>query len=110
MYSLIAYFIAFKMIDIVIEGLDEGKAVMIVSKKGTEIAEMIMNRLGRGATIIDAKGGYQGAANAVIYSVVTRLEVAKLKRIIQELDENAFVTISDVNDIMGGKHKKRAIH
>lgn len=110
MYSLIAYFVAFKVIDIIIEGLDEGKAAFIISKKGAEIAAAIMNRLGRGATMIDAKGGYRGAANTVVYSVVTRLEVAKLKRIIQELDENAFVTINDVNDIMGGKHKKRAIH
>lgn len=110
MYSLIAYFIAFKMIDITIEGLEEGKAAFIVSGKGEDIGEAIMARLGRGVTFLEAKGGYTRKPKTVLYSVVTRLEVAKLKRIINEIDENAFVTINDVNDIMGGKHKKRAIH
>ena len=110
MYSLIAYFIAFKIIDITIEGLDEGKAAFIVSSKGEDIAKVIMARLGRGVTFLEAKGGYTGKSKTVLYSVVTRLEVAKLKRIINEIDENAFVTINDVNDVMGGKHQKRAIH
>ncbi|MCR4434745.1 MAG: YitT family protein [Clostridiales bacterium] len=110
MYSLIAYFIAFKVIDITIEGLDEAKAAIIISEKGQEIAETIIARLGRGVTFLDGKGGYSDSRKTILYSVVTRLEVAKLKSIINDKDEGAFVTITDVSDIMGGKHKKRAIH
>lgn len=110
MYSLIAYFIAFKMIDITIEGLEETKAVMVISEKSELIAEKVMARLGRGVTFLNGKGGYSGEERAVLYLVITRLEVAKLKTIIDEIDENAFVTISEVHEVMGGTVKKRAIH
>lgn len=110
MYSLVAYFIAFKVIDITLRGLDESKAVMIVSEKQEEITEALMARLGRGVTILHGTGGYSKEDKPVLYSVVTRLEVAKLKAIISELDENAFVTINDVHEVMGGRFKKKAIH
>ncbi len=110
MYSLIAYFIAYKMIDITIEGLDETKAALIITEKGPEIAEVITARLGRGVTFLEAKGGFSGQSKNAIYSVVTRLEIVKLKTIIHDIDEEAFMTISDVSDVMGGKHKKRNIH
>lgn len=110
MYSLIAYFIAFKMIDITIEGLEETKAAMVISEKSELIAEKVMARLGRGVTFLNGKGGYSGEDRTVLYLVVTRLEVSKLKNIIDEVDENAFVTISEVHEVMGGRIKKRAIH
>ncbi len=110
MYSLIAYFIAFKMIDVTIEGLEETKAAVIVSEKSEVIAEKVMARLGRGVTLLSGKGGYTGEDKMVLYLVVTRLEIAKLKVIIDEIDENAFVTISEVHEVMGGRIKKRAIH
>ena len=110
MYSLIAYFIAFKMIDVTIEGLEETKAAVIVSEKSEIIAEKVMARLGRGVTLLSGKGGYTGEDKMVLYLVVTRLEIAKLKVIIDEIDENAFVTISEVHEVMGGRIKKRAIH
>jgi Uncharacterized conserved protein len=110
MYSLIAYFIAFKVIDIVIEGLDEAKAAIIISESGEEIAEIITARLGRGVTFLEGKGGFSKNQKTILYCVVSRLEVAKLKSIIHDSDKNAFVTINDVSDVMGGKHRKRAIH
>jgi len=110
MYSLIAYFIAYKVIDITIDGLNEAKAAIIISDKGEEIAEAITARLGRGVTFLDGKGGFSKNQKQILYSVVTRLEIAKLKLIIQDKDENSFVTINDVSDVMGGKHRKRAIH
>ena len=110
MYSLIAYFIAFKMIDITIEGLEEAKAVMVISEKSEIIAEKVMARLGRGVTFLNGKGAYSGEERMVLYLVVTRLEIAKLKVIIDEIDETAFVTISEVHEVMGGRIKKRAIH
>lgn len=110
MYSLVAYFIAFKVIDTTIEGLDESKAVLIVSDKPDEIADALMARLGRGVTILHGEGGYSKDKKYVLYSVITRLEMAKLKSIVDEKDENAFVTINDVHEVMGGRFKKKAIH
>lgn len=110
MYSLLAYFIAFKVIDITIEGLDEEKAAIIVSDNPDEIADAILARLGRGVTFFKGMGGFSREPKTIIYSVVTRLEISKLKAIVYEKDENAFLTISDVFDVMGGKQKKRSIH
>ncbi|WP_094606953.1 hypothetical protein SPSIL_048020 [Sporomusa silvacetica DSM 10669] len=110
MYSLVAYFVAFKVIDTVIEGLDESKAVMIVSDKPEEITETLMARLGRGVTVLHGEGGYTKERKDVLYCVITRLEMAKLKSIVDEVDENAFVTFNDVHEVMGGQFKKKAIH
>ncbi|NRY59658.1 YitT family protein [Clostridium beijerinckii] len=109
MYSLIAYFIAFKTIDITVEGLNESKAVIIVSDKNTEISEAIMARLGRGITLLDGKGAYSGTETNVIYVVLSRLEIAKLKNIVHGFDEDALVTITSVEGT-GKKYAKKAIH
>ncbi|VBB06689.1 uncharacterised membrane protein yitt [Lucifera butyrica] len=110
MYSLVAYFIAFKVIDITIEGLDESKGILIVTDEPEEIAHALMARLGRGVTIWQGEGGYTGEPRKILYSIITRLEIAKLKTIIYEKDPNAFVTVNEVHDVMGGQVKKRAIH
>ena len=110
MYSLVAYFVAFKVIDITIEGLDESKGVMIVSDNADDIAETLLARLGRGVTILHGQGGFSQEPKKVLYSVITRLEIAKLKALIDDKDPNAFVTIHDVHDVIGGRIKKRAIH
>ncbi|HEY3425565.1 MAG TPA: YitT family protein [Negativicutes bacterium] len=110
MYSLVAYFIAFKVMDIVIEGLDESKAVLIVSEQPHDIADALLARLGRGVTILHGEGGYTKQSKDVLYVVITRLEIAKLKSIVDEIDENAFLTINDVHEVMGGEFKKKDIH
>ena len=110
LYSMLAYFVAHKAIDIVIEGFDEVKAVMIICDNGDEIASAINDRLGRGVTIMEGQGGFSRDKKMILYSVVTRLEISKLRSIVDEKDENAFVTINDVSDVMGGKDKKRSIH
>jgi len=110
MYSMIAYFVAFKTIDIVIEGLNESKSVTIISNNPNEIADAIIARLGRGVTYIYGKGGYSQEDKEILYCVVTRLEVAKLKTIVHEKDPSAFVAIEHVSDVMGERFKKRAIH
>ncbi|MBC2580974.1 YitT family protein [Clostridium sp. DJ247] len=109
MYSLIAYFIAFKVIDVVVEGLDESKAVTIISECHEDITEAIMARLGRGVTLLDGKGAYKGIATNVIYVVVSRLEIAKLKLIVHGFDEDALITIGNV-EVLGRRYKKKAIH
>jgi uncharacterized membrane-anchored protein YitT (DUF2179 family) len=110
MYSLVAYFIIAKMMDTVIAGIDESKAIMIVSSEPDEIADALMARLGRGVTILHGEGGYSGESKKVLYCVITRLEVEKMKEIVMEKDDSAFVTINEVHDIMGGRFKKKAIH
>lgn len=109
MYSLVTYYIAFKVIDIVVEGLDESKAVMIVSDKNQDIKEAVIARLGRGVTILNGEGGFSKVPTNVIYVVVSRLELAKLKAIVLGFDENALITIGSV-EVAGKKYKKKAIH
>lgn len=109
MYSLIAYFIAFKVIDTVVEGLDEAKSVYIISEKYEDITDALLARLGRGVTLLQGEGGYRGEATKVIYVVVTRLEVAKLKSIVHGFDEDALMTVGTV-EATGKRYKKKAIH
>lgn len=109
MYSVLAYYIAFKTIDTVIEGLDETKAAFIISELADEVSEAILHRLGRGTTLLKGKGGYTDEDKVVVYAVVTRLEVTKLKAIIHEVDPTAFITIMDTHEVRGAKFKS-AIH
>ena len=109
MYSLITYFIAYKVIDIVTEGLDEMKGVLIISEAYEDISEALIARLGRGLTLLDGHGGYKGLPTNVIYIVVSRIELSKLKNIVQGFDKNALVTISSV-ETSGKRYRKRAIH
>lgn len=110
MYSLVAYFVISKMIDVVIKGLDESYAVMIVTNAHEDITSALNDRLGRGVTLLHGAGGYTGESKEVLYCVVTRLEVDKLKEIVLDKDESAFVTINAVHDIVGGRFKKKSIH
>ncbi|MFC4304846.1 YitT family protein [Cohnella boryungensis] len=110
MYSIFAFYIAAKVMDIVVEGLDESKSITIISGDFEEISEAIMARLGRNTTLLYAKGGYTKEDTQMIYCVVTRLEVAKLKAIVHEIDPRAFISIQNVADVLGGNIEKRSIH
>lgn len=110
MYSFIAYFIAFKTIDIVIMGLDESKSAWIISDKHEEIGDAILARLGRGVTYLKGEGAYTGDDKKVIFCVITRLEEAKLKSIVEEQDDTAFLAVASISEVRGGRFKKRDIH
>jgi uncharacterized membrane-anchored protein YitT (DUF2179 family) len=110
MYSLMAYFIAFKMIDITIEGFDESKAIWIISDKNKDIGDTITQRLGRGVTYLNGEGGYSGDSKRVIFCVVTRIEEAKMKSIVDEIDPFAFLAVGNIHDVKGGRFKKKDIH
>ncbi|WP_430117682.1 YitT family protein [Neobacillus rhizosphaerae] len=110
MYSLIAYFVAYKTIDITITGLDESKSVWIISDNAKQIGEAILNRLGRGVTYINGEGAYSGDDKKVIFCVINRLEEAKLKEIVTENDDSAFLAVADIAEVRGGRFKKRDIH
>lgn len=110
MYSLMAYFIAFKTIDIVIQGLDESKSVWIISEQYDEIGAAILARLGRGVTYLHGEGAYTGDDKKVVFCVITRLEEAKLKSIVEEIDPSAFLAVANIAEVRGGRFKKRDIH
>lgn len=110
MYSVIAYFIAAKTIDIVQQGLDESKSVWIISDQYVEIGDAINDRLGRGVTYLKGEGAYTGDDKKVIFCVITRLEEFKLKDIVNHYDDSAFVAIGNVSEVKGGRFKKKDIH
>ncbi len=110
MYSIFTYYMASKVMDIVVEGLNESKSVTIISNEYEEISQTIQDRLGRSTTFMYARGGYSKEDTQVIYCVVTRLELAKLKALVQEIDPKAFIAIEHVSDVLGGNFEKNAIH
>lgn len=110
MYSLIAYFVASKTIDTTITGLDESKSAWIISENSQLIGDAIMNRLGRGVTYMIGEGAYSGDDKKVIFCVINRLEEAKLKDIVADYDENAFLAVADIAEVRGGRFKKKHIH
>lgn len=110
MYSLIAYFIAYRTIDVVLEGLDEARAVMIISQAPQEISEAVRARLGRGVTHLYGKGGHSQDDIEVLYTVVSRIEFSKLRTIVERIDPDAFITVEQVHDVMGGRLRKKPIH
>ncbi|WP_420707864.1 YitT family protein [Paenibacillus sp. GM2] len=110
LFSLLAYYIAYKSIDIVVDGLNESKSVWIISDQIDEIGSAILSRLGRGVTYLSGEGGFSGDPKRVIFCVITRLEEAKLKEIVNHYDENAFMAVGNIHDVKGGRFKKKAIH
>lgn len=106
MYSMISYFIAYRVIDIVIEGLNESKSVRIVTDKHDDIGQAIMKNFDISVTYLKAKGGYSGAEKKIIFCVINRLEIAKLKQLVKLVDNSAFITIENVHEVDGGRVKK----
>lgn len=101
MYTIIAVFVGARVIDFVLEGAYSAKAVMIVSDKAPEIARQIIERMERGATLLKGKGGYTGSQKEVLYCVVSRNELMRIKLLIKEIDPYAFVAVNDVRDVLG---------
>jgi uncharacterized membrane-anchored protein YitT (DUF2179 family) len=115
LYAILTYLIASKTVDFIVHGIEEYTSVMIVSEKSMEIRNAITDKMGRGVTILKGKSGYGKTGHRekdldVIYSVITRLELQKLKTEIAKIDPDAFVVENSVNDIKGGMIKKRPLH
>lgn len=105
MYSLLTYFIASKVIDIVENGMNQAKAAMIITNDAAEIASQIYKRMGRTVTLMEGEGLVSGK-KVILYCVITRFEIMELRSIINGIDASAFITISDVSEIIG-EHIKR---
>ena len=113
LYSMITYLAASKTLDFIVEGIDEYIGVTIVSSRSEKMRQMIIDKMGRGVTVYNGKGGYgkRGETKEVdiIYTVITRLELNKLNTEIEKIEPTAFVVMNSIKDTKGGMIKKRPL-
>jgi uncharacterized membrane-anchored protein YitT (DUF2179 family) len=109
LYSILTYVAAARTLDFVIHGIEEFTAITIVSRSSGEIGAHILADLGRGVTVYKGRGGLSGEDMDILFCVVTRLEIGKVKAIVRQLDQSAFVTTHALGDVDGGM-VKRARH
>ncbi len=115
MYSILTYVAASKTIDFLLHGVEEYTAITIISPRSVEIKEVLTEKLGRGVTVFHGKGGMGSTGmtdedQAILYCVVTRLEIGAIKSAVTSIDPNAFVTTHSLNDVEGGLIKKPVLH
>ncbi len=101
--SLMTYVVAFKVLDIVLVGLDELKSALIISSKPKELGHAIMNELGLGLTIMHGKGGFSGDTREILFVIIERLDLSELKEIVLRVDPTAFMAIEDLHEVVYGK-------
>ncbi len=101
LYSVIAIFVSTKIIDIIIEGINYSTLVNIISDKNELIGEAIIQKVGRGVTMLDAQGFYTKNKKKMIYCVVNRRQIQEIKDISKKIDQNAFIIISSVKEVLG---------
>ncbi len=110
LYSVLTYLSASKTIDFVIHGIEEYTMITIISPKNAEIRQMIVEEMGYGVTVYKGKGGKSDSDIDIVSTIITRLEIPRLRREIEQIDERAFVITHAVDDANGGMVKKRALH
>jgi uncharacterized membrane-anchored protein YitT (DUF2179 family) len=110
LYSILTYVVAAKTLDFVLHGIDQYTAITIVSDHSAAIRERITRELGRGVTVYNGRGGMSGTESDILYCVVTRLEIGKVKDIVHELDKAAFVVFHPLAGAEGGRTKKMDLH
>lgn len=108
MYSILTYFVASKVIDTVLEGLDKAKSVRIVSEFWEEIGDSIMKELNVSVTYIKSKGGYSKQEKILTFCVVNKFEIPKLKEVVHDIDPRAFIVTEDVHEVEGIRIKKKS--
>lgn len=99
LYSIVTYAAGLKTVDFIVEGLDRSKEVMIITDKGNEISDALSEAFESGTTKIAATGGYSKSEKTIIYFVVNRFQIAKMRNIVHYIDPKAYVTISEVADV-----------
>lgn len=100
LYSIITYAAAIKTVDFIAEGLDKSKSAMIITHKTDKICEALSSEFGNGITILSARGYYSDEKKKMIYFVVNRFQISKVRDIVRENDKAAYVTITDVADVV----------
>jgi len=114
LYAILTYIAAAKTVDFIIEGVEEYTGITIISDKSEEIRLMITNKLGRGVTIYAGKGGYGTEGHNlkqidILYTVITRLEITRLRTEIDKIDSDSFIIMNSIKDTRGGMIKKRPL-
>ena len=102
LYSIVTYCAALKTVDFIVEGLDRSKSVMIITDKPDEVSQALINEFECGTTKIAARGGYSNADKTIIYFVVNRFQITRMKNIVRKIDSSAYLTISEVADVLKG--------
>jgi len=110
LYSILTYFAASRTLDFVVHGLEEYTAIIVVSQASDEVRAAITGELGRGVTVLRGRGGVSDSEQDVLYCVVTRLEIGRVKSAVRAIDRNAFVIVHSLNDAEGGVLRKTAVH
>ncbi|UCF63945.1 MAG: YitT family protein [bacterium] len=107
LYAFFLLFISSKLVDVILDGFNYARAAYIISNKTQEIADSIIQELSRGATALKARGLYKNIDREVIMTVVTRKEISQLTELIEDIDPDAFVIISDVHEVLGEGFRRR---
>lgn len=110
LYSVLTYYVASKVIDTVIEGLDKAKSVRIVSEFSREIGDSIMKELDISVTYMKTLGGYSRQEKILTYCIVNKFDMAKLKEVVHNVDPNAFIVTEDVHEVEGGRFRRKSGH
>lgn len=105
LYSIVTYAAALKTIDFIVEGLDRAKCAIIITEMPDEICKSLSEAFGSGMTHLEAKGGYSNRDKAMIYFVVNRYQVIKMRDIVHDIDTHAYITISEVADVFSNNNK-----
>jgi uncharacterized membrane-anchored protein YitT (DUF2179 family) len=101
LYTLIFLFVSTHFMNLIIVGLSQRKAMMIISPKWEEISKEIMNKFNRGVTVVQGQGGYTGKEMHILYSVITYTELSRFKEMIRKIDPEAFVVVTETLEVMG---------
>lgn len=109
MYTLVSMYVSSTVLDKVMKGFGSSKSVMIITSKEQQVADTIINTLGRGVTYLEGEGAYTQNKKRVIYCIVTLNQLAKLKQIVHEVDNDAFMAVSDTAEVLGQGFANRGI-
>lgn len=108
LYSIVTYGAALKTVDFIVEGLDRSKAAMIITEKRDEVGEVLSREFGQGITVSEATGYYSGSGRSILYLVLNRFQIGRMKQLVHEADPAAYVTISEVAEVFHpGKEEQK---
>lgn len=105
LYSIIAYALALKTIDFIVEGLDKAKAATIITESASDVSKALSDTFGSGITLLSAHGYYSSQEKTMIYFVVNRFQIAKMRNLVHDIDPNAFISITEVADVFGSGNR-----
>ena len=106
LYSIVTYGAALKTVDFIVEGIDRSKAATIITDHKEEVCSALSETFGSGLTLIDAKGYYSDRTKTMIYFVVNRFQIIRVRNIVHEIDPNAYIAISEIADVFAAQHNK----